>query len=126
MRFYVSWYPGDPWYPLYDDDCAMLISITSVSREWTPGDFAELPRYLMLDSGGYRFANAPSERPTPREVFERQSHLIEGYGIKGILCAFQHKVVSADQLAAPNKEHLYTGIPHGSCQRDNIRIDIFA
>jgi hypothetical protein len=96
MRFYVSWYPGDPWYPLYDDDCAMLISVTSVSREWTLGDFAELPCYLMLDSGGYRFANVPSERPTPREVFERQLYLIEGCGIKGILCALDYPILDPD------------------------------
>jgi len=96
MRFYVSWYPGDPWYPLYDDDCAMLISVTSVSREWTLGDFVELPCYLMLDSGGYRFAIAPSERPTPKEVFERQLRLVEGYVIKTILCALDYPILDPE------------------------------
>jgi len=96
MRFYVSWYPGDPWYPLYDDDCAMLVSVTSVSREWTLGDFSELPRYLMLDSGGYRYASVPGERPNPREVFERQLRIIKGYDVKTILCALDYPLLDPD------------------------------
>ncbi len=93
MRFYVSWYPGDPWYPLYDDDCAMLISITSVSREWTLDDLPEPPSYLMLDSGGYRYAIAPGERPTPRKVFERQLRIIKDHQIETTLCALDYPIL---------------------------------
>jgi tRNA-guanine family transglycosylase len=93
MRFYVSWYPGDPWYPLYDDDCAMLISIASVSRDWTLGNFPKPPRYLMLDSGGYRYAIAPRERPKPREVFERQLRIIEGYEVETVLCTLDYPIL---------------------------------
>lgn len=96
MRFYVSWYPGDPWYPLHDDDCAMLISAASVSREWTLGDFPKPPCYLMLDSGGYRYTIAPDERPTPREVFERQLRIIENHEVETILCALDYPILDPD------------------------------
>jgi len=92
MRFYVSWYPGDPWYPLYGNDSAMLISVASVSRAWTLGDFPKPPRYLMLDSGGYRYAVAPGERLTPKEVFERQLRMIEGHEVEVVLCALDYPI----------------------------------
>jgi len=96
MRFYVSWYPGDPWYPLYDDDCAMLISVASVSQGWTLSDVLKPPRYLMLDSGGYRYAIAPGERPTPREIFERQLRIIEEHQTETVLCALDSPLLRPD------------------------------
>ena len=102
MRFYVSWYPGDPWYPRYDDDCAMLISVASVSRVWSLNKFERAPRYLMLDSGGYRYATAPGERPNPRKIFERQLRIIEGRETKAILCALDYPILDPD--ASSNKK----------------------
>jgi tRNA-guanine family transglycosylase len=96
MHFYVSWYPGDPWYPLYDDDCAMLISIASVSREWALSGFPKLPRRLMLDSGGYRYAIAPNERPAPRELFKRQLRIVAGLEVETILCSLDYPILDAE------------------------------
>jgi tRNA-guanine family transglycosylase len=101
MRFYISWYPGDPWYPVYDEDCAMLISVTSVSQVWSLDDFLKLPRYLMLDSGGYRYAIAPDERPTPREVFERQLRIIEDREVETVLCGLDYPILNSN---APSNE----------------------
>ena len=94
MDFYVSWYPGDPWYPLYDDDCAMLISVPSMYRDWTLNNVAKPPRRLMLDSGGYRYAIAPSESPTAKEVFERQLRTIEGCQVETILCTLDYPILN--------------------------------
>lgn len=96
MRFYVSWYPGDPWYPRYDDDCAMLVSITSVSQIWTLDRYATKPRYLMLDSGGYRYATAPGERPNPSEAFDRQMRVLEAYDGEAVVCALDYPVLDPD------------------------------
>ena len=96
MRFYVSWYPGDPWYPRYDDNCAMLISVASVSQGWSLRDFSPPPRYLMLDSGGYRYAIAPNERLSPKEVFDRQLRMIEDVEVETILCALDYPILDSD------------------------------
>ena len=102
MRFYVSWYPGDPWYPLYDNDCAMLISVASVSKTWSLDEFEKPPRYLILDSGGYRYATAPGERPNPRDIFERQLRIIAGCEAKTILCALDYPIL--DPSASSNEK----------------------
>jgi hypothetical protein len=49
MDFYVSWYPGDPIYPYYDDDCAMLISVASVSSDWSLARLTKSPRRLIIE-----------------------------------------------------------------------------
>ena len=58
MEFFVSWYQGDAYYPVYDDDCSLLISITSVSQEWTIRSLPKLPRRLLIDSGGFHLGTA--------------------------------------------------------------------
>jgi 7-cyano-7-deazaguanine tRNA-ribosyltransferase len=109
MRFYVSWYPGDPWYPRYEDDCAMLISVSSVSQVWSLGEFDKMPRYLMLDSGGYRYASAPGERPNPKEIFERQLRIIEEHEVETILCALDYPII--DPGASPNQKDRHIDQP---------------
>jgi 7-cyano-7-deazaguanine tRNA-ribosyltransferase len=104
MHFYVSWYPGDPWYPLYDDDCAMLISIASISREWTLSGFPKPPRRLMLDSGGYRYAIAPNERPAPGDLFERQLRIVEGLEAETILCSLDYPILDV-KASSNEKDH---------------------
>lgn len=103
MRFYVSWYPGDPWYPLYDDDCALLISVTSVSREWTLQEVTQLPCSLILDSGGYRYAIAPTERPAPKTLLEWQLRIIPDMRIPTLLCALDFPILD-ETLSANQKD----------------------
>lgn len=93
MDFYVSWYLGDPFYSVYDDDCAMLVSITSVARDWTIDRFPRLPRRLMIDSGGYRFAIAPQEALSPAQVLKRQLDLLNGSSIPTIICARDYPIL---------------------------------
>lgn len=87
MDFYVSWYPGDPDYPRYDSDCSLLISITSVARDWTIKQLATVPRRLLVDSGGYRFAIAPREALSPKQVLTRQLDMLAGADIPVVVCA---------------------------------------
>ncbi len=87
MRFYVSWYYGDPLYQCYDPDCHMLISPTSVSREWTLRDLPVLPRHVMIDSGGFRYMTEQHKMPTARETFERQLQMLGDVDLPATLCA---------------------------------------
>jgi 7-cyano-7-deazaguanine tRNA-ribosyltransferase len=73
MEFFVSWYPGDAHYPLYDDDCSLLISISSVPLEWTIRSLPKLPRRLLIDSGGYRFIST-LELPRQLQAANRTHH----------------------------------------------------
>ncbi len=95
MDFYVSWYPGDPYYPLYDDDCSLLISITSVARDWTIQSFPTLPRRLLIDSGGYRFAIAPHEALSPKGIFDRQLAMLADEEVSTIICARDYPLLDA-------------------------------
>lgn len=101
MDFYVSWYPGDPLYPSYDPDCALLVSITSVARDWTVDQLPHLPRKLLIDSGGYRFATTPKEALSPAQVLQRQLVLLSGTGTPAIICArdypLLHKPISQNE-----------------------------
>jgi len=101
MDFYVSWYPGDPLYPTYDPDCALLVSITSVARDWTVNHLPTLPRKLLIDSGGYRFAIAPENALSPEQVLQRQLVLLNGAPIPTIICARDYpmldKSISANE-----------------------------
>ena len=87
MKFYVSWYQADPLYQLYDDDCHMLISPTSVSNSWTLSRFPRLPRSVMIDSGGFRYMLGLEQMPTPQAVFERQLRILDGLDVPATLCA---------------------------------------
>lgn len=80
----------------------MLVSITSVSGVWSLDRYGKTPRYLMLDSGGFRYATVPGERPNPREAFEHQMRILEGYGGPAILCALDYPVLDPD--ASSNKK----------------------
>lgn len=93
MDFYVSWYPGDPLYPSYDPDCALLVSITSVARDWTIDHLPQLPQKLLIDSGGFRFAIAPAEALSPAQVLERQIRLLNGAKIPTIVCARDYPIL---------------------------------
>ena len=87
MRFYVSWYHGDPLYQCYDDECSMLISPTSVASDWTLRRLPALPRRVMIDSGGYRYMSVHHGLPTPKEVFEQQLSMVDDTGVPATLCA---------------------------------------
>lgn len=87
MDFYVSWYPGDPDYPIYDDACHLLISITSVARDWKIGNLPKLPKGLVIDSGAFRFANTSQQALTPRETLTRQIALLGESIVPTIVCA---------------------------------------
>jgi 7-cyano-7-deazaguanine tRNA-ribosyltransferase len=93
MDFYVSWYPGDPQYPSHDPDCALLVSITSVARDWTIQQLSAPPQKLLIDSGGYRFAVAPREALSPAQVLQRQLALLNGATIPTIICARDYPIL---------------------------------
>lgn len=94
MDFYVSWYPGDPLYPSYDRDCALLVSITSVARDWTIDQLYLPPQKLLIDSGGYRFAIAPNEAVPAAQVLERQLALLNGAKIPTVICARDYPLLN--------------------------------
>ncbi len=107
MDFYVSWYPGDPHYPAHDGDCSLLISITSVARDWTIGSFSALPRRLLIDSGGYRFAIAPHEALSPKKVLARQLSLLADVQVPTIVCARDYPILDAS-LSSNEKDKSIT------------------
>lgn len=96
MDFYVSWYHGDPLYQLYDHECDMLISPTSVSGQWTLREFPRLPRRLMIDSGGYRYMITGGRLPSPRQAFEAQLRILGNLRIPTVLCALDHPMAEPD------------------------------
>jgi tRNA-guanine family transglycosylase len=102
MDFYVSWYPGDPDYPGYDNDCAMLVSVPSVSREWSLDQFTTPPRRLIIDSGGYRYAIAPQEQLTPTHLFKRQLAILGQTQVEAVLCARDYPIL--DTSVTSNKK----------------------
>lgn len=107
MRFYVSWYPDDPYYQLYDDNCAMLVSVSSVARSWSLDKFPELPQAILIDSGGYRYASSDEQHPTPSALFERQMNILAGTKIKAILCALDFPIIGSD-LDSNELDHCLT------------------
>jgi 7-cyano-7-deazaguanine tRNA-ribosyltransferase len=100
MDFYISWYPGDPYYSQYDTNCALLVSITSVARDWTIRAFPRLPAKLMVDSGGYRFAVAPEEAMDALRVFQRQLEILDGAEIPTVVCARDFPTLERDATVA--------------------------
>jgi 7-cyano-7-deazaguanine tRNA-ribosyltransferase len=107
MDFYVSWYPGDPHYPLYDPACRLLISVSSVSSAWNLKRLRQLPIRLLIDSGGYRYASSPQEALSPRSVFEKQISMIGEIEIPTIICARDFPILSSD-LNSNQKDELIT------------------
>jgi tRNA-guanine family transglycosylase len=99
MKFFVSWYPGDPWYPTYDAECNMLISVTSVSRDWRVIRYSHFPKSLVIDSGGYRFANNPDERLTPKAVLKKQLQMVGNQRIQTWVCALDYPILTPTMTA---------------------------
>ncbi len=93
MQFYASWYTGDPNYAAYDPDASMLISVTSVSRVWRLTKLDPVPKHLIIDSGGFRYAMTESKPPSPRQVFQQQLDLIDNVDQKITLCALDHPML---------------------------------
>ena len=85
-RFYVSWYLGDPVYPAYVPDCALLLSPTSLSRRWTVRALDVLPSRLILDSGGFRYLRSSERPPTVQETLARQLAILGGVAVPTLLC----------------------------------------
>lgn len=120
MEFFVSWYHGDPHYPLYDNDCSLLISITSVGQDWTIQSLPKLPRRLLIDSGAYHLISAPRfprfvsvsssngfpqtsevltfqqrlQSLSAKKVFERQLSMLGGEKIPTIVCALDYPILN--------------------------------
>lgn len=107
MDFYVSWYPGDPDYPLYDDDCSMLISVSSVARDWSVERLPRLPRRLLIDSGGYRYAIAPEEALSPLTLFKRQLDILGDSPLEAIICARDYPILDPT-LSSNEKDRCIT------------------
>jgi len=101
MDFYVSWYYGDPLYQLYDDECYLLVSPTSVSSRWSLREFPRMPRRVMIDSGGYRYMIAGGKLPTPHDAFEKQLRILGEAQIPAILCALDYPM--AEPSLDPNE-----------------------
>lgn len=94
MRFYVAWYPGDPIYPQYDDDCSMLVSPTSVAFRWKVRHLGITPQSLIVDSGGFRHTVVGAS-PSQRQIFERQLKMIDGVTCNVTLCQLDYPLVNA-------------------------------
>jgi len=92
--FYASWYPGDPNYSEYDSNSAMLISVTSVSRVWRLTSLKTLPKHLIIDSGGFRYATTESKSPSPKTVFQQQMAMIGSVKRSVTLCALDQPILN--------------------------------
>jgi tRNA-guanine family transglycosylase len=95
MRLYIGWYPGDPVYSRYDADAALLISPTSVANRWTVKDLSHQPRYLMIDSGAFRYGLL-DKFPTQKQVFHRQLQMIEGSDSNVTICQLDFPLVKSN------------------------------
>jgi 7-cyano-7-deazaguanine tRNA-ribosyltransferase len=95
MDFYISWYPGDPNYPSYDDDCSMLISITSVSQEWDIRRLPNLPNRLIVDSGGYKYSSLQGDSINPRNILDRQISILSDIKIPTVICACDFPILDS-------------------------------
>jgi 7-cyano-7-deazaguanine tRNA-ribosyltransferase len=121
MNFFVSWYWGDACYPLYDDDCSLLISITSVPLDWTLRELEKLPRRLLIDSGGFRLIVA-DQVPQPLHTSQtlRTSLAIEAmklseHGLSRKIMQLSPKKVLERQLTLLGGEKLSTIISTLDC-----------
>ena len=89
---------------MYDDDCAMLVSVSSVARDWTLADFPKLPRTIMMDSGEYRYAFSTDRRPTPTELLERQLAILGRARIRATLCALDYPIIHPN-MTSNERDH---------------------
>jgi len=86
MDFYISWSHSDPIYQLYDRQCSMLISPTSITSVWQITRFPKMPYQLMIDSGGYSYVANQQPPPTPRQVFQRQIEILAKCDLPTTIC----------------------------------------
>jgi len=93
MKFYVSWSRCDPFYSVYDDNASILISINSVYKNWKLSRFPKIPKHLLIDSGGFRFALYPHERIRPKDVFTRQISILGGLEVDTIFCPLDYPIL---------------------------------
>ena len=84
----MTLYHGYFWLPI-----ATLISVTSVSRVWRLTKLDPVPKHLIIDSGGFRYAMTESKPPSPRQVFQQQLDLIDNVDQKITLCALDHPML---------------------------------
>jgi len=104
MRLYTAWYPGDPVYPQYDEDCALLISPTSVANRWKVNDLPKQPQSLIVDSGGFRYSLTGSV-PTQKQVFARQVKMIDKVTYNVTLCHLDYPLIDS-QLTSNQRDRL--------------------
>lgn len=104
MRLFTAWYPGDPIYPRYDENCALLISVTSVANRWKVSDLPYQPQSLMIDSGGFRYSLI-GNAPTQKQVFERQIKMIQNVTSDVTLCQLDYPLVDP-QLSSNQRDRL--------------------
>jgi 7-cyano-7-deazaguanine tRNA-ribosyltransferase len=95
LKYYVSWYPGDPYYPMYDSDCSLLVSASSVSNEWNIKRFPVLPCNFMVDSGGYRYGTTKIGEYPPKKILKKQLSIISDTGIPSIVCPLDYPILEA-------------------------------
>jgi 7-cyano-7-deazaguanine tRNA-ribosyltransferase len=112
MKFFVSWYPGDPYYPAFDPDCSMLVSISSVSRDWTIKKFPKLPRYLMIDSGGYRYALTSKGEFLPKKSLLKQISIIADTGIPTIICPLDYPLLDSTYSSNDKDRNIHQTIAY--------------
>jgi tRNA-guanine family transglycosylase len=74
----------------------MLISVTSVSQVWTLREVSCLPNRIIIDSGGYRYARYPDERPAPKALFDRQVEILATRQIPAIICSLDFPMLDDD------------------------------
>lgn len=78
MKLFVSWYPGDACFWKHFMIDGLLISPTSVSRNFII-DSLNFSGEIMIDSGGYHYAKIQGRLPfAQKEVFEQQLRLLNG------------------------------------------------
>jgi len=107
MRFYVSWSRSDPFYPSYDEDACMLISIATTSNIWTLDRLPTPPKYLMIDSGGYSMSRMGNDVIAPKFVIRNQLSLLGDSDVPTIICPLDFPIVDND-LSQAQKDVLIT------------------
>jgi 7-cyano-7-deazaguanine tRNA-ribosyltransferase len=94
MDFYIAWYYNDPLYSVYDPNCSMLISVSSVAQRWKISDLPVQPKRVIIDSGGYRNATSDDIPARPRELFYRQLEMLTGVEGEAIICALDYPIIN--------------------------------
>lgn len=112
FRFYVSWYLGDPDYPTYVPDCTLLLSPTSLSRQWTVRELPTLPSRVILDSGGFRYLNSDDRPPTADELLQRQLAILDHTAIPTLLCPLDSPLGQSSLSIGDADQHISLTLAH--------------